>query len=447
MSYTPSYQEASSLAIISRPFPLVDLGGTLQKRYVRTAGNDANDGLTPATAWATVDFAISQVPVAFTNGAYYIDVTGVTQALTKSIPSPIGAGGFFTGEPSSILGFVVGALILHSDLVVTDTILAADNISIAFDPATNQQIITTSGGLVPNSLQGKLVSAFGTVNGIVKRNDAVDIYCTGNGLSAGIDLDFSEPGATLENVNVYRALGGLWIEGINLQSSTPGDPGLEVQQSPEQLWLVANQIGTFLMSDNPAPTLLLFCTIVPSDAGDTVNTIRNCSIQFQSGFAIDVSFSSPVSFSSVSFLDYGLENCGPIWGDPGVSLINGNGVCTFTEFLNPPSSAIHVAGTGSYYVQNCSINGAGGNGIEVEGCIVFQASSIPAGVGNLGFGVNLSEGAHFYGDFAGVLLTGASGDVFIGNLGASTWAAVNAAPFNRLSDYSANGDGSTVTSP
>lgn len=444
MSYAPSYQEGTSLANITRPFAPVDLGGALVKRYVRTAGNDANDGLTPATAWATIDFAIGQVPVAFTNGAYFLDVTGISQVMSRSIPTPIGAGGFFANDPASILGFVVGSIILHSDLVVTDTVLAADNISVAFDPTTNQQIITTSGGLVPNSLQGKLVSAFGSINGVVKRNDATDIYCTGSGLGSGIQLDFSEPGATVENVKVYRALGGVWIEGIKMQATAPGSFGLEIQQCPEQPWIAACEIGTFLIDDSPAPTNMFFCTIIPSIGGNTLNSIENCTLRLQGGFAKDVFFNSSEPFENIDVSDCGFDNCGPIWGSQSLSLINGHGMCIFSEFLNPQGAAVNIFGAGTFYLQNCTINGSTGDGIVVEGPAILQLLEVPAGAGNLGVGVRLSEGAHLASDFASVLLTGASGNVSIGNLGILSWVAVNGSPNNRSSDFSANGDGSTV---
>ena len=191
MSYKPSYQEEINNALITRNLVIngsVSQSGqstvgslrvtnasvptTLNTRYVRTAGNNANDGLTPGTAWATLAFAVTQIPTIFANAAYVIDITGIIEVLPArfQIPEYISNVGL-TLNPNGI-DFVTAPLGIHADLTLLTTILPANIISVTTDPVTLHRIVLTNLVFVPNVFDGKIIGI--PVPGVTKQGVSID---------------------------------------------------------------------------------------------------------------------------------------------------------------------------------------------------------------------------------------------------------------------------------
>jgi hypothetical protein len=120
------------------------------------------------------------------------------------------------------------------------------------------------------------------------------------------------------------------------------------------------------------------------------------------------------------------------------------------EFLNSPNQTFVFDSTGVVLIENCKIDGSGNSPILSFHNIVLFLVGIPAGVGNAGIGVEVNDGTRITATGT-TALHGAVGDVKIGTLATTTWAAVTAAPGNRITDLAASlitgvvtGDGSTA---
>lgn len=441
--------------------PAPDLGGVLGKRYVRTAGDNANDGLSPATAWATLAFARTQLPDRYRNGGYVIDITGIDETLTHPIQLPDADPLFYAFDPAILFSGVAAAFTIHSDLVTFLTIAVVDIVSVIADAVTGQQVITTA-GLTPNELIGKIVSQGGLVVGVVKSNTATQIRVTATFLSAVAQIVISDPGATLRELTVsggsatgfgyITALGfPVTIEGISLKSAISyglsiigGDGSLAIQACEVDTIIAVNGLGGDLWN----------CYVKPSDAPNDNCFGFNKAVSFWSFFKGISIFSDNSIVGFVDFSNCALESCGALFRIAntaifGASFGSMNGKCSQVEFLTPTSNAVDILGPGDFLLNDCTINGAAASPIKASGPCQLTLRNIPAGAGNVSIGVTLAKGARCEADST-VALTASLGDVSIGGT-VSTWVAVTAAPGNRINALTANlitgvvtGDGSSA---
>lgn len=450
MSYSPSYQEGPTQSVVTRPLAVNRGAGQINKYYVRPAGSDSNDGLTELTAFATLAYALTKIPLVYTNEAYFIDITGINETLQQFLPTPIGAPGFIGIEPSSLLfGIIVGQLCIHSDLVVFQSISAVDVLAVNSDIDTNQQTIITSGGLVVNSLVGKQIIQGGDVKGVVKSNTATDILTTSTSLFAATDTDFSDPGATVKDIWIESLTTKIQIEGINIDSD--GFNCLLFFNSSGDITVNSCNVGTFSINRNMGMLDLEYCYIIPSTGGNVEN-LTYSNMFSNSCFFENVIFTSSYNawgFSSGhTFLNSAFEGCGPIWnsGSGGIRQVSGFGFCFQCEFNNSTDEAIYIYGSGTYNVESTKIDGAGASAIRVAGPAIIDLVAIPVGLGNLGFGCQLESGAQVNA-LSAVNISGAGGEVKIGTLAPQTWASVTGDPNNRVTDAGVNGDTSSAYRP
>ena len=459
MAYRPSYQEDTACARITRDLcvdgtitssggslaPAPDLLGVVTVYYVRTTGVDSlvTDGLTPATAFRTLKYALEQkLPFAFQNGAFVFDITGITETLPPdfAIPSPICTSPAlpFVG---GYLGFA-GPLTIRADLTLDTTILAGNVASLAANPTTQQQTINLSGAIAGFFL-GMVVMQSGVIMGIVKRQVALAIETTAVALVPWVDIELRTPGATLNDVVILNIVGILILEGIELLSSVSA--GLVCGTVGQYFYCHGCTVAAATLNSPVGGGGLIFlnCFVIASGAFSGI--IGQGIEAFRSFFTGIYFYGYPHGFEFVAF-GCGFESCEPI-GSNSTFVFPTNGYADIEncEFKAPLTYAIDAWGAGSMSLYSNVVNNAGAGAYRFRGPLTIDAINLPAGVGNAGVGVELLDGAQFTGSAVAIAVTGAGGDVKIGNIAAPvTWAAVLASPNNRITDSGPNGDGSSA---
>jgi len=421
------------------PAPAPDLGGVVTIYYVRPAGSDSNDGLTPATAFATLKYALStRLPAFYRNGAFVFDVTTVSESMAGySVPAPL-CDSFFAAYPGGLFGFT-GSFTIHADLALFLALTGPQVLAITPDATSGQETITTPAILAPGALVGKIVTQGGFVYGVVKSNTAASIATTASGLAAGVPIELSDPGATLEDFNTTNVTAFTFLEGIAF-TSPGGFVGLIAGgvSSDFAFFIGACAIECYSLASGA----FLFQCYVRNAPG---NAQRFYGGNFTESGCVEIGMTGTVSTGANVDLFFSYFQSGDPLFNGGNTFADITGQMEQCEIKNPASSAILNRGNSSILVGTTKIEGCPSDAIFIEGPSIISAENIPAGVGNLGLGVKLLEGAQLRSNTLGsLLLTGAGGDVKIGNLAVTTWALVTAAPNNRISDFSVNGDGSTA---
>jgi len=469
MAYRPSYQEEAANALITRDLvvdgsilatngiAIIDLGGVPRVRYVRPTGNNANDGLTPATAWETFIFAVTKLLPLTRNGVQVLDITGISERLVDgfTLPQIMSDTPFLNWAPG-FLG-VAGAVTIHSDLIPFLTIDPVDISSITSNATNFQSTINTTLSLVPGTLKGKFVSQFGTPLGVVKDNSDADIQVTVQGLSPFDPIILSDSGANLSTFGIaslptftiQNSLCSILLEGIVFAAPQSFSPALRIGGSvitggTGGVGVSACAIAGLMVTDTPEVFYMFESYVLPSDGGSTICNLPAPSI-IQGSFFEGLNFNYSDDFvggGGVSFSGCAFYTCEPLFGGSAEPLI-GRAECTSCEVLNPTGPAFQMQGQGVFIITYTTIDGCSSPCIVASGQMNVYLKEIPAGSGNADFGVIASQGVDIEASVA-VLLTGVAGDTSIGTLGATAWTDITAAPNNRISDFSANGDGSSI---
>lgn len=430
-----------------------DLGGVVQVRYVRTAGSNTNDGLTPATAWATLVYACSQIPNTYKNGVFVIDITGINEQLPEGFTLPfIFSDTQFLVYAPGLFG-VAAAFTIHSDLSPFLVVNPADIVSITPTPTTSGDIISTSLVLVPGSLKGKIVTEFGFPFGTVIDNDATDIFTDVQGLNAAFPITINDPGAILTTdgtpgtptLSIRSNYASILIEGVDIQAPQSNN-ALSVAIAVEQVIFIGNRVETFAVSDIPGSIFMQSNYIIIASGGS--NFCQMSSPLFFFNCVFDQLFFSQTEATvlgeGLTFSGCAIDTCSPLGAGFGGFNRNEQLRINNTVFTNPTANGINMRGVGVLELNACTFDGCGSSPVVLDGQIDARLSTLPPGIGNGGVGVELHNDAHC--EAIGVTLTGAGGDVQIGHLPATTWALVNAAPNNRITDAGVNGDGSSARS-
>jgi len=437
-------------------------------RFVRPTGNNANDGLTPATAWATLVYACTQVTAISAAGPVFIDITGINEVLPDEFLIPqIDADrsndNLIPYGPA--LWGVTVSLNIHSDLNTVLSIPAANILAINIDPVTTQESIVTDLVLVPNAYAGKLISQFGIPFGTIKYNDATTLYTTASsntldfftGMFFGFDADIQEPGATLTAdpgssfATVSCTGNNNWsaIEGVKIEApQTNQQPAVYCQRLKSGFVCLACDVACFSGLMCYFTNYVYLSNVHPSTGG-CVDSDYDSVFQMTGNYVTGINLYGDLMSSgregALLWTSY-VDGCGPLFMSPDISFqVNRlqNGEMGFCEVKNSTSYGAFAFGAGNFTFSNNLFDDCADDAIHMNGPIKITVLNTPAGAGNLGAGIRLLDGAHLTAT-PDVALTGAVGDVEIGNSGVVTYAAITGAPNSRLSDFGVNGDGSTA---
>jgi hypothetical protein len=398
--------------------------------YVRPAGNDANDGRTPATAFATLTRALQQFPLALVNRPVVIDITGMTITANEVL----NLGGNTLGGISFDIDFTATspnnfysrhARQLRSELTLYTVLNVTGS---AFDPDDGILQLTVSNALVANELRdkfavGSVLGEYGAIQSntggpgpntievanLVGLTGPVGVY------DPGATLQFGDAANGQEQAIYLNALCDWTIQGIDITSNGPKAAAITVWPQ--------------------APVTFTLCRIAGMDlqAGAGVVTIDGCALVgqtfAQNGATCTVQQSL---FRSLSFL------------------CHGSGASGLNEWIGNIIDGCNAFGGGNvesrytYEGQNLRVVNGTGNGVQarfgvsrlinstINNCAasavgasnhVFLTLSNVQGAGNVGYGVEASNNATVEGT-NGTAVTGTIDDVLVGGAGAFAWGAM-----------------------
>lgn len=210
-----------------------DYGTAAIVYYVRTTGSDTNDGLTPATAFATFERALHFMAISDLNLPVIIDVTG----MTISADAVLNLGGNVTGglsfdfdltatSPNNF--FSRQSKQIRSELALVQGLTQTGS---AFDATTGLLTVTVSDALTVNALRGKfLVGSVLGDYGVIRSNTGgvgpnTIVVARTSALTApiaaygpGATLTFGDAGNFFDQAIYLTALADWNFQGLTLAS-------------------------------------------------------------------------------------------------------------------------------------------------------------------------------------------------------------------------------------
>lgn len=396
--------------------------------YVRPGGDDNNDGLTALTAFATLERALHFMAVAEVNESVVVDITG----MTVSGASVLNIGGTTLGGVNFDLDLAATSPSnffhkQHRQIRAEPTLVQAlDVTGSVTNPTSGITTLTVNDALVANALRG-LFAIGGALGeyGTIRSNtggagpNTVEV-CNISGLNApvgaystGATLTFGDAANPFEQAIYLLALCDWNLQGLRISSNGPK----------------ATAIGVF----GAAPVNLMFCDIDGIQITNRAATyIDGCYVRdrtyAQDGGSVRATQSY---FRSLSYLCHGSGGDGlnefvaccfdasatPFGGGNVESAYNfGAESCEFADAL---ATGIQVIG-GVSRLKDCVVNDNGGSGIIAQDGATLTLDNVQ-GTGNGNYGAEVYYGAQIK-RANGSGVTGTLNDLFVGDIGAATWA-------------------------
>lgn len=398
--------------------------------YVRPAGNDANDGRTPATAFATLGRALKQFPLALVNQPIVIDITGMTITANEVL----NLGGATLGGLSFDLDLTATSpnnfFSRHARQIRSEVVLnTALNVTAqAFDAVSGILQLTVSNALALNALRGKFAIGAGLGEyGVIQSNtggagpntievaNIVGMTLPVGAYDPGATLTFGNAGNFFEQAIYLNALCDWTFQGIRITSNGPK----------------ATAIGVWPQ----APVSFTLCEIAGIDieAGPGVVNLDGCYMNGQTFAQNGATMTVQQSFfRGVSFLCHGSGASGlNEWiGNilDGCSAFGGGNVESRYTFEVQNMRVVNGTGNGVQALfgvsrlVNSTIDNCAGSGIGASNHVFLTLSNVQ-GAGNVGYGLEASRGAYVDGT-NGTAIAGTINQVLVGGAGAFAWAAM-----------------------
>lgn len=415
-------------------------------RYVNsTTGSDSNDGLTPGTAWLTLDKGLTSFAIAAEGKSWILDLTGTfTIADTLNIGGTMLAGLNYdldlaaTG-PSNFISKSSCQLRATPTAVVTPITITLSTPQ----ATTGLYTITVTNVLVAGAHVGQMLLGSGLAEwariidngvGTITVTTATDpatwtadigIYTEGATIAAGDAANFFE-GATY--------LIGLcdWAFTNIAFTSNGGSKyvALEIIAHAPLYFTQCSFDGIYLRGG--AGYVTFDCCDFYSSGGAGSQGYNH------DGSSVIIRQST---FRDLEFLCHGSSDSGNNsyiqCGFAGGTLPFGGGnvesrftfdvnQCYFDGFA---ADAIHAL-FGNCRVRNTLIENTTGDAIQAENCLL-TVTNVDGSTGNTAYGIRILNGAQVNVD-AGTSVTGASGDILLGDAGAVAYAAVPAVDLGQL---------------
>jgi len=404
--------------------------------YVRPGGDDDNNGLTPAAAFATLDRALHFMAIAEVNESVVIDITGmvIDQDVVLNIGGTTLGGLDFdldlgAASPDNFFSRAHRQIRAEPQLVQALVVTGQ-----AFDPISTILTLTVANALVANALRGRF--AIGAVlgeYGVIQSNTGgpgpntievanvvgVPMTLPVGAYGTGATLRYGDPANFFEQSIYLNALCDWNLQGIEFALTDTKSAALSIWPQ--------------------APVSLTLCTIAGIQVeGGAAVTLDGCYFTgdfIQDGPACRV-FQSV--FFEVDFLCHGsgpsglnewigniFDTCGPFGG--------GNAESRYTfqmeqcRFVDAPGTAVQIL-FGTSRVQATTIDDSVGSAIAVTNALAYIVSV--DGVGNGGLGCDAQDNSTVLATAPTV--TGASGDIRVGDIDPADWTDLPLTDLSKL---------------
>jgi hypothetical protein len=425
LSPQPFISTASQPDLPSNIFP----AGTEELRYVRSAtGDDANDGLTPATAWQTLNKGLGFLAGFSTNRRKTLDVSDSTFSATEQLNFPALFGGVdadlsFAGSgPNNFFFRTIGQIRAEQSLQQALTVT-----NVTPDATTGLPTLTVSQVLVPNAHVGQFVIGAGLAEyGVVVTNDAntLLVASASNVFTAPVGaylpsttFTFGDAANFFQQATYINMFAHFTVQGISFLANGANQTALTVLPSMPWNMQLCQLQGLTVLGGSQLGTMDA-CYITRRYGQDGASMI--C----RSSFFDAVTFENHGDGASGldAYISCFFDGCNPVLAGNfesrmGVQMQD-------CEIANGTAEGILVRGANVNRIEDTRIRDCATDGIIVDAPVRLRVDNV-VGTNNGGFGARLQNGAQVE-VLNGPTLTGASGQVSLGGTGATTWAAAPA---------------------
>lgn len=415
--------------------------------YVRPTGSDTNNGTSALTAFATFPRAQREMNLYSVNQPVIIDITGMDGADAITITDVLNLGGDNLGGisfdrdvtvvPPGDLFFSRRHRQIRAELQLIQNLTITSQ---ALDATTGLLTLTVSNVLVANALRGlfaisAVLGEYGTIQGnsggagpntiTVACSTTFSVTAGAGAYAPGGTIVAGNAGNFFEGATYLNALCDWGLQGIYLSSGNTKTAAIQVWPN--------------------APVDFIFCDIegINLKAGAGTVTIESCYLHDYSFIHDGAEMAVYQScLREMTFLCHGstasginewqatmFDLCGTFGG--------GNVESRYTFEMqrcqvNLGTDEGVSATFGNSRMQDCKIQNCSKSAITATGPVHLTLTNVD-GTGNTGYGVEAYLGA-FITAASTTSVTGSTNDVYIGDLGATTWAAVTAAPGSAITD-------------
>lgn len=441
--------------------------------FVRTTGSDSNDGLSPATALRTLQFAVTKVPFFIPAGQIFrIDITGIDELLPPDYALPAwkcpDIAIFTLPNPYAIYQVPIEIFATPQPVAaipLADTIInATDVAAVTIDPLTKLQTVVLNvprASWTPANLVGKQVvdAATAVFDGVIAEvtSNTTILVSSGSVFGGGFTfpLNIAEPSAHLHgsatNLGTILALNidCIGFTGISITSDN-GFNGLYADGSGMCVTQFCNLDAPLMAQTSGSVTFsaqnrINFCHVFnqPTISGTTLIVLSFFDATNPvTVFGIPL-FSTPTILTITDSIFIGCDPIEILTFGPGGFLDAGVVPHVFMRsiLIKDGLADGFVFHGGKGLAINIDSSANAGNGITVDnGAGVLELQNVGSSVPNGGFGIAITDGMQVIADVAttttnpgvGLALTGASGDISLGSISPlpGGWAAVAAPPNN-----------------
>lgn len=408
-------------------------------RYLRPGGDNANDGTTPATAWAGdasgLKKALEWQAVVSTNRSQIIDLTGCSITLAEQLNLGTGSLGgastrydFAETGPNNFLSREICQL--RSELTQVVSPITITGVT----PDGTSGLYTTvnvANALTPNAHRGQFLVGSGYLEyAAIQSNGAgtlslcttvdpqtwtapIGIYDTGATITAGDDAD------PFSNATVLQALCGWSLSGIHFASTANAKAtALDLQGPGPYVAMQLCHVDGLGIGEGSAYALIDACFLDGNAAANALG-INGMSYILRSSYLYQLDNIFHASSTYSDLIDCIVEG-GTAWGG-GVSLSRFNFNAQNCNFLSNTTGGVQIK-AGPSAMSNCVCSNNTGAGVTVTDGAHAVLSNVD-GTGNSTYGIALTNGA-FARVLNGCAVTGTSGNVLLGGAGAVAYAAL-----------------------
>lgn len=412
--------------------------------YVRSTGLDTNDGSQPTQGagsigpLATTTEAFRRVALAEDGRETVIDITGLTETITRAQPPPPYVAAdetdlTFSPDPEFSQFFTRPSLLIRAvpSLVFTPTIIGT-----VVDPITGMVTYQTSDTFTVDQHKGRFFVGTGLAEySVIQSNTTSDlviananasftapaIYDPGATLNWGDPTAFFLPGFTIKGVAA-----DVHLTGIEFTSPSGFFASLTVATSVR---LTADLcVFEGIQLRNGSQSTFDACRIHTGDLAQFGGALT-----LRSSFVHDLSFrfggagQTGFDFHGANFYENVALGVGHGGGDQAAGSFEIEGC----EILDAPGPGILYNGGSVFRVRDCVIRNSAGDAIEANHPGYLRVLGV-TGSGNGGFGINIKNGTHVEVNSA-TAVTGTSGNVSLGSVGLKSYPITNEVDLATLS--------------
>lgn len=391
--------------------------------YVRPGGDDNNDGTTALTAFATIARALREVPLYAANRPTVIDVTGMTIAIAELLQL---GGGSLGSTINTYSTPVVPDLPNRRQVQIVADLTAVQALTVTSqvaDPATNLTTLTVSDAITPGALDDLiLIDVDGGIGPIVKNgytsgagpntiyvSSATTFAAATTAYAVGATLTYGDPAQGLDGAIYLTALADWSFRGIGFASTAASKATALTIWAHQPVDLYACVLDGLHLAGGAAQ-VFTYGSII-RDGSLVIEGGANLLAQKTTGH--DLTISTTKGRATLS--EVVLDTCSPFGAGSSSSQFSGE--VTQAEVRNGTGAGIQCRfGTWTLSSLRCTDNL--GSGVYVLGAFEVSMTTV-VGTGN-DYGLECLRNASVTTD-SSTDVTGASGDVYLGNAGTFAW--------------------------